>query len=522
MAGSAGSKGLSAPGWAAIVSVLVILGAGGVYYSGIFSKPPGSPTATVSEPSQVSETASRPVAAETDPVPEQQAGNVGETKAHEAPEVDPDTAPVENPAPDSSETEPEQLAVSEPGMEEATEAGDSLSASSVTPVPLSVPEFDLVRAEADGTTLVAGTAPAGSMLTIYVDGLPTDQLEVVAGGSFVSFLTLGASTAPRVLTMEASLDGVTTRSADSIILAPTPQPDPVEVASAPQVDDGAAVSADRAAAPEPTDPMPNQEQASAAATEQLHGADEAREAVADDENRDVPQPETTEPEIPQSVEQADPAPAAVAVLRAGSEGVELVQPAQPVPAEIQEKIALDTISYSPTGNVQLAGRAQSGSLVRVYLDNEAVADMASDAQGRWDGELDGITPGIYTLRLDELDRAGRVLSRLETPFKREAPEVLAPVRPKADPVPVQSAATSPAQEAAPPVPTQPESAPAESSAKLSPVVRAVTVQRGDTLWAISSENYGEGVLYVRVFEANREAIRDPDLIYPGQVFTIPE
>jgi len=48
------------------------------------------------------------------------------------------------------------------------------------------------------------------------------------------------------------------------------------------------------------------------------------------------------------------------------------------------------------------------------------------------------------------------------------------------------------------------------------------VQPGSTLWAISREHYGEGVLYVRVFEANRERIRDPDLIYPGQVFALPD
>ena len=54
-----------------------------------------------------------------------------------------------------------------------------------------------------------------------------------------------------------------------------------------------------------------------------------------------------------------------------------------------------------------------------------------------------------------------------------------------------------------------------------PFVGAVTVQKGDTLWAISRESYGEGVLYVRVFEANRDRIRNPDLIYPGQVFEVP-
>jgi nucleoid-associated protein YgaU len=58
-----------------------------------------------------------------------------------------------------------------------------------------------------------------------------------------------------------------------------------------------------------------------------------------------------------------------------------------------------------------------------------------------------------------------------------------------------------------------------------PVVKpapvTVTVQPGFTLWGIAKENFGEGVLYVQVFEANRDKIRDPDLIYPGQVFSIP-
>ena len=130
--------------------------------------------------------------------------------------------------------------------------------------------------------------------------------------------------------------------------------------------------------------------------------------------------------------------------------------------------------------------------MRVYLNNLAVSDVITDTEGRWRGELDGVSPGIYTLRVDELGPGDVVLSRLETPFKREAPEVLAPKEP------------------------EPGIAPD------TPAIRAVTVQKGDTLWAISRERYGDGVLYVKVFEANRDAIRNPDLIYPGQVFNIPE
>jgi nucleoid-associated protein YgaU len=48
------------------------------------------------------------------------------------------------------------------------------------------------------------------------------------------------------------------------------------------------------------------------------------------------------------------------------------------------------------------------------------------------------------------------------------------------------------------------------------------VQPGNTLWGISRERYGQGILYVQVFEANRDKIRDPDLIYPGQIFNLPD
>lgn len=200
----------------------------------------------------------------------------------------------------------------------------------------------------------------------------------------------------------------------------------------------------------------------------------------------APAPSDSQPSV------ATEAQPPVAVLRADADGVELIQPATPIPPEVMDKVVLDTIGYSDTGDVLLSGRAQGGSVVRVYVDNRVVTDLDAGADGRWKGKLDGVKPGIYILRLDELNPAGDVVSRLETPFKREPPAALRMPGP---------------QEGAP---------------EGSPLIRAVTVQRGDTLWAISRERYGEGILYVRVFEANRDRIRDPDLIYPGQVFSIPD
>lgn len=136
---------------------------------------------------------------------------------------------------------------------------------------------------------------------------------------------------------------------------------------------------------------------------------------------------------------------------------------------------------------------QDGAAVRLYLNNRLIADLDPKEDGSG-AAIWRIDPGVYTLRVDAVNTDGTVLSRVETPFKREPVEVL-------DAAVAASRANAQGE---------------------APAIRSVTVQRGDTLWAISRDRFGDGVLYVRLFEANRDLIRDPDLIYPGQVFTIPE
>ncbi len=48
------------------------------------------------------------------------------------------------------------------------------------------------------------------------------------------------------------------------------------------------------------------------------------------------------------------------------------------------------------------------------------------------------------------------------------------------------------------------------------------VQKGDSLWKIAQQHYGNGNKWQALFEANREVIKDPDLIYPGQQIRVPE
>lgn len=54
-----------------------------------------------------------------------------------------------------------------------------------------------------------------------------------------------------------------------------------------------------------------------------------------------------------------------------------------------------------------------------------------------------------------------------------------------------------------------------------PEVSTAQVTRGDSLWRISRQIYGRGIRYTEIFEANKDQIRDPNLIYPGQIFVLP-
>jgi len=54
-----------------------------------------------------------------------------------------------------------------------------------------------------------------------------------------------------------------------------------------------------------------------------------------------------------------------------------------------------------------------------------------------------------------------------------------------------------------------------------PKIATTTVSRGDSLWRLSQASYGAGVRYAIIYKANREQIRNPNMIYPGQVFVVP-
>lgn len=247
--------------------------------------------------------------------------------------------------------------------------------------------------------------------------------------------------------------------------APTPAPDGAEEAPSARNEQETTSQEDQPAARPNPEPAPQEES---------------------QENQDAPEirePDTKDPAATDPAPPADPP----TLLAADEEGVRVLSA-----PEVLDSVAIDTISYDAEGDVALAGRgagSQGGGFVRIYLDNSPITSSRIRDDGSWRVALPEVDKGVYTLRVDEVDEDGKVKSRAETPFQREDRETLERV-----------------------------AAENEGGGPIS----IVTVQPGNTLWQIARERYGEGLLYVRVFDANRGQIRNPDLIYPGQVFDLPD
>ena len=169
------------------------------------------------------------------------------------------------------------------------------------------------------------------------------------------------------------------------------------------------------------------------------------------------------------------------IIRATAEDVVILQGG---PQLALGQVSLDSISYDENDEVVLAGRGNPGRTIIIYVDDTPLLDTVVSSSGSWKLELTGLNAGRYVLRVDEVDENGTVTSRVESPFQREYPEDV-------------------------------------REAKASNET-TYTVQPGNSLWIIATGRYGEGMRYLQIFSANKDQIRDPDLIYPGQVFAIPD
>ncbi len=149
-------------------------------------------------------------------------------------------------------------------------------------------------------------------------------------------------------------------------------------------------------------------------------------------------------------------------------------------SELAKGLSLDSLDYDANSNAIISGTAAKNTRVRIYLDNDYLAEVTTDDNGNWSHSfIRELDMEEHIIRIDQLLEGDDVEVRIEQPFRR-GKEIDA------------------------------------SKAKGEVIVRP-----GNSLWHIARRLYGSGFHYTLIFGANKSLIKDPDLIYPGQKFILP-
>jgi hypothetical protein len=210
----------------------------------------------------------------------------------------------------------------------------------------------------------------------------------------------------------------------------------------------------------------------------------------------------------------------VALMTPGKPTVVLSQPSAPKP--MAGAVVVESVEIEPGGKFHASGRARAGAGLRLYLNDTFVASVTAGADGRFAVTIiEGVAPGSYRVRLDEVEpNSGAARARAEVPFKVPDTMVASSVlkQAKASKAPDITASGQP-QLAAAVATVLPDGG--LPSTVVVPKIATTTVSRGDSLRRLSRHTYGVGTRYAVIYNANREQIRNPNLIHPGQIFVLP-
>src|SRR5215213_7117981 len=422
------------------------------------------------------------------------------------------------------------------------------------------PSFDVVRVEPNGESVIAGRSVAGATIEMLRDGLVHSRTAADQSGLF-AFVPPPLQPGSHQVTLQAiAPDGTRQRSRDSvtIVVSEGGNTRPLVALTSP---DKPTVLLSNPEAPEPK----------SAQTSPENRAAEAKAAQAQ-----AGAPKATQAQQQAAVQPGIPAPGP------GAEGSQEPQrppvPSSGGPTPPRPEVKITTVEAEDGGRLYVSGQAAPGSTVRLYLNETLIAPGGAGADGKVSFAIGrGVRPGDYRVRIDDVDPvSGAVKSRAEVVFNVPAPVASAPPQtspspgaPQVPAAPQAHAPSGPALAQAPPPPGSPSSAAAAESvlrppapgggpaaastprtdvaqgqprAGSSQVASAATpevrdlppgtivvpdittaiVSRGDNLWRISQRIYGKGVRYTVIYGANQGQIRNPNLIYPGQVFVLPE
>ncbi|TPJ45420.1 LysM peptidoglycan-binding domain-containing protein [Mesorhizobium sp. B2-7-1] len=373
-----------------------------------------------------------------------------------------------------------------------------------------LPTFDVVRVEGNGSIVVAGSAAPNAKVEILNGGTVLGSTDSGPDGAFAIVLDDPLKPGDYTITLRQTVGGTAVASAQTAVV------------SVPQSPTGQVLA-------------------------MVEEPGKASQLIT------VPEAET-KPAAPAATDQATAAPATTPTA---TDQAPATAPA--AAAAVEPKIAVEAVEIDGS-KVFVAGTADPGRKVRAYADAILLGDAKTSPAGHFLIEATRDIPvGNYTIHVDGLDDDGvKVVARAAVPFEREPGESIAAVAPnetktgEAKPADTKTAdatqpAEAPATAEANPAETTTETATADAAKpaaaaeapakvaeatpstdvpetvapKLEHADGAVIIRRNDTLWRISRRVYGHGVRYSTIYLANKDQIRDPDRIWPGQVFKVP-
>jgi hypothetical protein len=341
------------------------------------------------------------------------------------------------------------------------------------------PSFDIVRAESDGSVIMAGRAEPGWTVTVESGGKPVGQAVADPNGEWVIEPTRKLAKGEHSLELRAQ-----------------------------NADGGRTLFSKQRLALSLSDPK--RDQPLVALTEEGKST------------RVLQMP-------PPSSEQAELSPPPQ--RHAPVEAAALNAPAAPAPQSDSDaaggagRVGFASVDYEDAGEksmLHMSGQAAPGTRVILYVDNQFAGLATADATGSWSFSGNKVlTGGNHTLRADLIDKATtKVTARAEVKFDRAAPTSIALAdedRAKLAGIDNGSSAGVRAVRRQATASTEPE-APTLTDRNGSVIV----VRSGDTLWQIAQRHYGDGAKYTQIFRSNRKQIRDPNWIYPSQRFELPQ
>lgn len=414
-----------------------------------------------------------------------------------------------------------------------------------------VPVFDLVRVEPSGDAVIAGQGAPGSKVEILSGSDVVASGKANDTGAWAIVLATPLKPGAHDLSVKATApNGDTVTSSESVavsvpeggngeVLVVLNQPGTASsvlqmpgLKEAEQIvasagGDPSAIGDGATTEPAPADAAPTQPATAPAVAEIVPTTPTTAMAPATtvtDGKADVSATPTTPAETPPptggetAVAQTQPATPAVAPAEAGTAvapsapasaaatvavAPDQSAPVAPAPAAVAPSaLTIDAVEIEAGKHFYAAGSAPADAVIRLYVDDGAIGDSKVKAHGRWlfEGDLD-LKPGKHVVRADQVDADGKVLARVEVPFDIAEDMVMSPI----DASGVGSASVAGG---------------ASGSAAGSP--STIIIRHGDNLWTIAKRLYGRGVRYSTIYQANTDQIRNPDLIYPGQVFVVPQ